>query len=96
MTHFLSQDFVFIGRSGSLGYRRGVTYPLSLQIDLDSPTQVVILKPTKCPYTTLDAFCRNWKLPEEAARFLVEYYERREKMKLLDDEHDAPKKPVDL
>ncbi len=44
----------FVGRDGSFGYRHGYMY--DLMIDGNR-----IVRPTPCPYGSVEAFLRNWQ-----------------------------------
>lgn len=46
---------VFIGHEGSLGYKRGQMYDLLIQ-------ENCILRPSACPYGSIELFLRNWTL----------------------------------
>ena len=47
----------FIGQDGSLGYRNGENYLLTVRGN-------EIVKPIRCPYGSVEAFLRNWEVLE--------------------------------
>lgn len=49
----------FIGTDGSLGYRNGEVYDLTMKGNR-------IVLPTPCPYSSVEAFLRNWQVVESA------------------------------
>jgi hypothetical protein len=50
----------FVGEDGSLGYRHGQVYGLTLSAAPWRPGPT-ILAPTPCPYESWRAFWRNWE-----------------------------------
>lgn len=53
-------DYVFIGEDGSMGLRRGQIVPLSVYFW--SGRVWVCWRDARCPYDTIEAFSRNWRL----------------------------------
>lgn len=53
----------FIGRDGSLGLKYGQNYEIKA-IKGKSPINIVIDNKIGCPYSTIEAFFANWKVPE--------------------------------
>lgn len=53
-------DYVFIGSDGSMGLRRGQIVPLS--VHFGNGTLWACWKGGSCPYDTIAAFSRNWRL----------------------------------
>ena len=53
-------DYVFIGEDGSMGLRRGQIVPLSVYFG--NGHLLACWKGGNCPYDTVAAFSRNWRL----------------------------------
>lgn len=81
--HYITQAFIFIGQDGSLGYTHGEKYNLNLRVTYGSPVVIDILKPTRCPYSSIDTFLENWKMPAEDVIFLKKY------QKMIEDSRDG-------
>lgn len=53
-------NLTFIGEDGSMGFKHGKNYRISLSFHGRSPITMVV--PRLCPYSSLTAFGRNWQL----------------------------------
>ena len=51
---------IFKGKDGSLGYKNGQEYLLQVE-QYDNSKMLRIEHPTKCVYSTLTSFLRNWE-----------------------------------
>ena len=56
---------VFIGEDKSMGFRCGVPYELKTEIIRNNIVVSCKELNVKCPYSSVEAFLRNWHLVEE-------------------------------
>lgn len=66
-------NFRFIGEDGSLGYRHGQDYSLSVRIGGEKDDVEIIL-PIKCLYSSIESFLRNWEIPDQLRMYMRVYY----------------------
>jgi hypothetical protein len=53
--------FVFIGASGSMGFKNGKTYELETHCTNNGIVIICHSLRVKCPYSSIESFLKNWK-----------------------------------
>ena len=58
-------EYIFTGKDQSMGFRCGVSYELKTEIIKNNIVVSCKELNVKCPYSSVEAFLRNWTLSQK-------------------------------